>query len=592
MGYPPEKPTVPAHPHGWCFKPQRSGLKQVLSAETYCVVELGSYLGNSTRAICEAAPNAQVYCVDRWDLKKILSTQREQYQPYELEIMHAHPLYETFLVNTWDLQERVVDEESGAAAGVTPMRMDTVAALDYLATGGAYPDVIYIDGDHSTKGVKRDLEAALRLFPDAIILGNDYRNETVQLAVDAVAGAHTPEPLPVYTDGYSMIWILRQQLLEGNFNTTKCIEDAQNETINRYYRSLKTMISSGAPTSEIQNALLNHMKTFRGYLNHCLKRNKGRTLLMHAAAEGHAKCVQMLMKSFKADPHVKGHNNDYTALHHAAYNGQGGCAKALLLGGAKCSTLNKYNETPAQSAHSKKHYGLEKAILGWLQQHPEGEGAGGAGSGKVVNENAVRGHGLAKKKTKKKKKKKKEEEEEEEDGAGVGAGEVGGKGEDEVSKLLKQREEKRQKRKRKRKAETEAMVKAGSEEEEEEEKAANAEGPAGEQDEEEEERLREKKRKKKKKRKKRREKKRRRQDEKKRRKKNKKKAAAAAGNEEEDDDAAESSEIESAGIDSDDLEGLDSSEDEQSDGGAAVKSANRNSYAEDEPPAKKKSRAE
>ena len=61
VGYPPSKPSVPVHPHGWCFKPQQSGLKQVLSENTYCVVELGSYLGNSTRAICEAAPNAQVY---------------------------------------------------------------------------------------------------------------------------------------------------------------------------------------------------------------------------------------------------------------------------------------------------------------------------------------------------------------------------------------------------------------------------------------------------------------------------------------------------------------------------------------------------
>ena len=49
--------------------------------------------------------------------------------------MNAHPLYETFLVNTWDLQERVVDEETGAAAGVTPMRMDTVEALEYLSQG-------------------------------------------------------------------------------------------------------------------------------------------------------------------------------------------------------------------------------------------------------------------------------------------------------------------------------------------------------------------------------------------------------------------------------------------------------------------------
>ena len=151
------------------------------------------------------------------------------------------------------------------------------------------------------------------------------------------------------------------------------------------------------------------------------------------------------MKSFKADPHVKGHNNDYTALHHAAYNGKGACAKALLLGGAKCSALNKYNETPAQSAHSKKHYGLEKAIIGWLKQHPEGEER--VENGKVGIESAVRGLGLAKKRTKKRKEKVTTAEKEE-TAAGAGAADDAKDGVDDVSKLLKQRQQKRKKRNR------------------------------------------------------------------------------------------------------------------------------------------------
>ena len=97
----------------------------------------------------------------------------------------------------------------------------SVEALTYLSENGAYPDVIYIDGDHSTTAVKRELEAALHFFPEAIILGNDYRNPTVQSAVDGVASIQKPEPVPVYTDSYSMIWILNSQLEEGNYNEGK-----------------------------------------------------------------------------------------------------------------------------------------------------------------------------------------------------------------------------------------------------------------------------------------------------------------------------------------------------------------------------------
>ena len=124
LGYPTTKPTVPTYSHGWCFKPQKFGLAQVCTKDTMCVVELGSYLGNSAKAIAEYAPNAQIYCVDRWNYDFIKQYQADQYQDYELDIMKKHPLYETFLVNTWDLQEKEIDDE-GNCAGIVPMRMDT-----------------------------------------------------------------------------------------------------------------------------------------------------------------------------------------------------------------------------------------------------------------------------------------------------------------------------------------------------------------------------------------------------------------------------------------------------------------------------------
>ena len=398
IGFPVSKPTVSPYSHGWCFKPQKFGLAQVCTKDTMCVVELGSYLGNSAKAIAEYAPNAQIYCVDRWDFNFIQQYQKSQYQDYELAIMRAHPLYETFLINTWDLQEREVDDE-GNCAGIVPMRMDTVEALQYLHENGAYPDVIYIDGDHSTLQVKRELEAALLYFPEAIILGNDYRNPTVQGAVDGVAQVQTPEPLPVYTDSYSMIWILRSQLEEGNYIEVKLVEDAKSEEITKSYQKLTRMITSGCTRQELAYELVHtSRKSFVPYLNHCAKKNKGRTVLMHAAAEGHKSAVELLSDpngTFHVNVNIQGHNNDYTALHYAAYNGHATCAQALLRAGALCTLVNKYDETPIQSAHSRGHSHIENGIQRWLATNPEtAKNSGGVNS--ALKEHTKKGHGLSK----------------------------------------------------------------------------------------------------------------------------------------------------------------------------------------------------
>ena len=395
VGYPETKPAVVPYSHGWCFKPQKFGLQQVLDENTMCVVELGSYLGNSAKNIVEFAPNAQIYCVDRWDFDFIKKYQSDQYQEYELEIMKGHPLYETFLINTWDLQEREVDAE-GNCAGIVPMRMDTVDALNYLHENGAYPDVIYIDGDHSTPGVRRDLEAALLHFPEAIILGNDYRNPTVQVAIDTLAGAQKPAPLQVYTDSYSMLWTF-SQLDEGNYNNVKCVEDAENETISKCYFKLQKMISKNCTKQELAHELVHtDRKKFVPYLNHCAKKNKGRTLLMHAAFEGHTSVIELLSDIrglFCVDVNIQGHNNEYTALHYAAYGGHAASARALLRAGAKCTLVNKYDETAGQSAHSRGHADIENGLKRWLEQHPETKKKSGSSA---LKEHTKQGHGMTK----------------------------------------------------------------------------------------------------------------------------------------------------------------------------------------------------
>jgi hypothetical protein len=74
---------------------------------------------------------------------------------------------------------------------VVPIHMDSVAGLEWLKSQRIQPDIIYIDGDHHYKAVVRDLEACSRLFPDAILVGDDYGNyNDVSQAVSECAARH------------------------------------------------------------------------------------------------------------------------------------------------------------------------------------------------------------------------------------------------------------------------------------------------------------------------------------------------------------------------------------------------------------------
>ena len=87
----------------------------------------------------------------------------------------THPLYlyPTFLVIVWDLKNKII-----------PIRADSVRGLEYLKKINVEPNIIYIDGDHHYEPAKRDISTALRLFPEAILVGDDYGNyEDVRRAV-------------------------------------------------------------------------------------------------------------------------------------------------------------------------------------------------------------------------------------------------------------------------------------------------------------------------------------------------------------------------------------------------------------------------
>jgi|TARA_Y100000310_G_scaffold140352_1_gene139779 hypothetical protein len=156
--WPSVKPDVPPDNHGW-FRPANAEmLSKFLNDETSCVIELGSWLGSSTRFILEHAENATVIAIDHW------LGSPEHNTPLRDDVYDKLPtLYETFLVNCWEWKDRLI-----------PVRENTKRGLTACYEAGLKPDLIYIDAGHDYESVMADITLSKKYFPDAVIVGDDW----------------------------------------------------------------------------------------------------------------------------------------------------------------------------------------------------------------------------------------------------------------------------------------------------------------------------------------------------------------------------------------------------------------------------------
>jgi len=165
--FPEKKPNVPPDQHGWFRESNQVVLKEQLNSEMGCIIELGSWLGKSTRFICEHAPNAAVYAIDHWEGSP------EHHQPHRLDVKDKlATLYETFIVNCWELRDRI-----------KPLRMDTKIGLRRCSELGLKPELIYIDAGHDYQSVFSDMALSKMYFPEAILVGDDWDWQGVRAAV-------------------------------------------------------------------------------------------------------------------------------------------------------------------------------------------------------------------------------------------------------------------------------------------------------------------------------------------------------------------------------------------------------------------------
>ena len=172
--WPDAKPDLPFDNHGWFGWCHKAMMDVVLPKDGKVIIELGSWLGLSTRFMLSQVPEATVLAIDHWkgDLSILYGADEE--------INKRMPtLYEAFLSNCWEYRERLV-----------PMRTTTIAGLRELHALGVKPDFIYLDAAHQYEDAKADLDEIWRLYPDVRLGGDDYGGkwEGVKRAVDEHAG--------------------------------------------------------------------------------------------------------------------------------------------------------------------------------------------------------------------------------------------------------------------------------------------------------------------------------------------------------------------------------------------------------------------
>ncbi len=137
------------------------------------VIEVGSWMGGgSTRHFGNLlkAKGGTLYAVDTWLGSTTQQPGREHYQPILSKV------YEQFLSNMihWQLTETVI-----------PIRKDSLLAAESLHVE---PDLIYIDGEHTTPAVYADLTAWYPFVEKhGILCGDDWSWGSVRAAVTQFA---------------------------------------------------------------------------------------------------------------------------------------------------------------------------------------------------------------------------------------------------------------------------------------------------------------------------------------------------------------------------------------------------------------------
>ena len=155
---------------GWCEPDELQWLAE-RAQEHETIVEVGSWLGRSTRALGDNAKGT-VIAVDTWWGPRDRLVWVSDFN------IRSWDAYQMFLLNLDDLI---------AAGKVSPMPCSSVVAASAFKRESV--DMVFLDGSHDELDVKLDISCWLRVLkPGGLLCGHDYGGTWVgvKAAVDAM----------------------------------------------------------------------------------------------------------------------------------------------------------------------------------------------------------------------------------------------------------------------------------------------------------------------------------------------------------------------------------------------------------------------
>ncbi|MFA5999171.1 MAG: class I SAM-dependent methyltransferase [Candidatus Babeliales bacterium] len=159
------------------------------------VIEIGSDYGLSTRHIASLLPeNGRLYAIDTWDFTNEADYHNQRYVPFLSNVVRA-----------------------GLTDKIIPVKKASQDVIEIFKLFRLSFDMIYLDGDHATEAVFRDLELYYPLLNShGVMCGDDWMLKTVRAGIVQFAQKHN---LTIY--GACNFWFLRD---EGQYKVSSFLE--------------------------------------------------------------------------------------------------------------------------------------------------------------------------------------------------------------------------------------------------------------------------------------------------------------------------------------------------------------------------------